>query len=359
VQQRPNLFAFQELLCFFINLVDTDFMKFSKPAPAHDMVSISGDAESWARGLSSVFVELAVEQHDPTQRLTGQMYRHLFGDLTFVRAVTRGGSHRVSRTEALIRQSTENIFFIGLLLAGDATLTQGDHRAELHLGDIAILDSTRAYEIDVPRSFDALWVKVPRHRLEGRLHSHSDIMAQRIDGSVGIGHIASNLLRAALAEAHCIKPNEANRISNHLLDLLGLCLASGENSAPNENTTPYRASTLRRMQDFIEQRLDDDDMSPELVARTHNVSVRYIGKLFEREGISVARWIRLRRLERCRMDLEDSANSGRAISNIAYAHGFGNISSFNRAFRARFGFSPRSLRNEVFVERNGLPDVRL
>jgi AraC family transcriptional regulator, positive regulator of tynA and feaB len=324
-------------------------MKFFKPVPTADMVSITGDAESWARGLSSVFVELAVEQQDPTQRLTGRMYRYPFGDLTFVRAVTRGGAHRVMRTENLIRQSTENIFFIGFLLAGDATLTQGDHRAELHLGDIAILDSTRTYEIDVPRSFDALWVRVPRHRLEGRLHSHSDIMAQRIDGSIGIGHVASNLLGAALAEAHCIKANEANRISNHLLDLLGLSLVGGTKSTLADSSTLYRASTLRRMQEFIEQRLDDEDMSPELVATTHNVSVRYLGKLFEKEGISVARWIRMRRLERCRMDIEDPRSAGRTISDIAYAHGFGNISSFNRAFRARFGFSPRALRNESWM----------
>jgi AraC family transcriptional regulator, positive regulator of tynA and feaB len=324
-------------------------VKFFKPVPTDDMVSISGDATAWSRGLSSVFVELAVEQHDPTQRLTGRMYRYPFGDLTFVRAVTRGGSHRVMRTQQLIRQSTENIFFIGYLLVGDATLTQGNHRAELHLGDIAILDSTRAYEIDVPRSFDALWVKVPRHRLEGRLHSHSDILAQRIDGSVGIGQVASNLLGAALAEAHLIKPNEANRISNHLLDLLGLCLAGGTKSALTDGTTPYRASTLRRMQEFIEERLDDEDMSPELVAATHNVSVRYIGKLFEKEGISVARWIRMRRLERCRVDIEDPECAGRSISDIAYSHGFGNISSFNRAFRARFGFSPRALRNESWM----------
>jgi AraC family transcriptional regulator, positive regulator of tynA and feaB len=320
-------------------------MQFFKPVPTDDMVSIAGDAESWARGLSSVFVELVVEQHDPNQRLTGQMYRYPFGDLTFVRSVTRGGSHRVKRTEQLIRQSTENIFFIGFLLAGDATLTQGDHRAELHHGDIAILDSTRAYEIDVPRSFDALWVKVPRHRLEGRLHSHSDILAQRIDGSVGIGHVASNLLAAALAQVHSIRTNEANRISNHLLDLLGLSLTGDAKAGLIESTTPYRASTLRRIQEFIEQRLDDEDMSPELVASAHNVSVRYIGKLFEREGISVASWIRMRRLERCRTDLEDPESAGRSISEIAYTHGFGNISSFNRAFRARFGFSPRSLRN--------------
>jgi len=321
-------------------------MKVRKPDPSDDMVRISGDAAAWSRGLSSVFVELEVEQLDPRQRLNARMYRYPFGDLLFIRAVTRGGAHRVMRTEQLIRQSSENIFFIGFMLAGNATLSQDHHLAELHPGDIAILDSSRAYTIEVPRNFDALWVRVPRYRLEGRLQSLSDIMAQRIDGSSGIGHVASSMLSAALDEAPNMHTNEANRISNHLLDLLGLSLKSSLETASTGRSTAYRSSTFRRVQEFIEQRLDDEDLTPERVAAAHGVSVRYIGKLFEREGISVASWIRMRRLERCRMDIESPEKSGCTISDIAYSRGFGNISSFNRAFRARYGLSPRTLRNE-------------
>ena len=101
----------------------------------------------------------------------------------------------------------------------------------------------------------------------------------------------------------------------------------------------------RTIQESIEQQLDDETLSPEGIAAAHHISVRYINKLFEREGTSLARWIRMRRLERCRMDLEDPGKSEHSISDIAYAHGFGNISSFNRAFRSRFGLSPRTLRN--------------
>jgi len=320
-------------------------MKVSKPAASDNVVRISGDAAEWSRALSSVFVDLEVEQLDPRQKLTSRMYRYPFGDLTFIRAVTRGGAHLVKRTEALIQQSNDNIFFIGFMLAGDATLSQDDHRAELHPGDIAILDSSRAYFIDVPRSFDALWVSVPRYRLEGRLHSLSEIMAQRIDGSTGVGHVASSMLSAALDEAPHMQASEANRIANHLLDLLGLILADRTEDKRSDRATSYSTSMLRRVQEYVEKNLDDEILSPEQVASAQNVSMRYINKLFAREGTSIARWIRIRRLERCRIDLESPDHSNQSISDIAYSHGFGNISSFNRAFRSHFGLSPRTLRN--------------
>jgi AraC-like DNA-binding protein len=75
------------------------------------------------------------------------------------------------------------------------------------------------------------------------------------------------------------------------------------------------------------------------------MSVRYLNKIFQREGVSTAKWIRMRRLERCRADLEDPAKRHMSISEIGYANGFGNISSFNRAFKDRFGISPKGFRN--------------
>ena len=153
------------------------------------------------------------------------------------------------------------------------------------------------------------------------------------------------MLSTALDEAPSKQPAEANRIANHLLDLLSLALTAGPEAGGAGRKTAYSTSMLRRIQETIEQQLDDEGRSPERIAAAHHISVRYINKLFEREGTSLARWIRMRRLERCRMDLEDPAKSDHSISDIAYANGFGNISSFNRAFRSRFGLSPRTLQN--------------
>ena len=312
-------------------------------------VVVTGDASSWTEGLSSLFVELEVEMLKPGLTMNGWMFRHPFGDLTFVRSVTRG-SHRTMRTERLIRQSTQNVFFVGFMLRGLALLKQGGHSAELRRGDIAVLDSTRTYSIEIPHAFDAMWVAVPRHRLDARLRSPRNSMARRIDGSSGVGHLASNLLIAALEEAPKISESEANRISNHLLDLVALCVDQENTEAQEPGATLHQQSLLRRIQHFIEENLDDEELSIALISRAHAISVRYLRKLFEREGTSIARWIRIRRLERCRADLEDARFKGHSVNKIAFAHGFQNITSFNRAFRARFGFPPSALRSRKLDE---------
>lgn len=306
-------------------------------------VRISGAAEQWSKGLSKVFVELEFIPAAPDLKLTGLMYNYPFGDLEFVRAITRGGAHSVIRSQRLIDQSQHSNFFIGCILAGRANLFQGGHVAALERGDLAILDSTRTYEIEVPNTFDALWVRVPRYRLEGRLASIDQIISQRINGAAGLGALASNLLRTSLREARRIAPPDANRITNSLLDLIGMSLACNFATQPSGITGSQ--TTLRRIQTFIEDNLDDEQLSLVSVATALALSTRYVNKLFEREGVSTARWIRIRRLERCRVDLEDPEKRSQSISEIAFNHGFGNISSFNRAFKSLFNVAPSALRN--------------
>lgn len=319
-------------------LATTDFKK----PMAYELGSAG---RSWSALLSATFVELEFEQlgNDVGQPVGGKIFEYPFGDLTFQRTLTSGQAHRVTRSERLIRASTHNNFFIGFLLSGGATLRQDGHTAALQTGDIAILDSTRVYSIDVPKGFDALWVRTPRHRLEGRLQNVSDIMASKIDGHIGVGHVASEMLRAALAEAPRLYAPEANRVANNLLDLLGIALSRCPRVSVSTPTS-RSAALLRRVQESIDSRLDDETLSPAAIALANRVSVRYMNKLFQREGQSLARWIRRRRLERCRSDLEDPASRKRQISDIAYSHGFKNISHFNRLFRSQFGSAPGVLR---------------
>jgi transcriptional regulator GlxA family with amidase domain len=150
-------------------------------------------------------------------------------------------------------------------------------------------------------------------------------------------------LRNALREAPRIVATDANRITNAILDLIGMSLSS---RVPHP--TPFSRSgqsTLRKIQQYIEEHLDDEDLTLRSLARANLVSARYVNRLFMREGVSAARWIRMRRLERCRADLEDPERRHLSISEIAFNHGFGNISSFNRAFKARFHITPIALRS--------------
>jgi AraC-like DNA-binding protein len=222
-------------------------------------------------------------------------------------------------------------------------MAQSDRKAILAKGDLAILDSTQEYVVDAQQGFEALFVRVPRHCIEGRLAHYSRLMAERIDGSKGVGRLASVMLRSALGEAQRIVATDANRITNAILDLISISLSS---RVPRPK--PFSRSgqsTLRKIQQYIEEHLDNEDLTLGSLARANLVSARYVNRLFMREGVSAARWIRMRRLERCRADLEDPEKRHLSISEIAFNHGFGNISSFNRAFKARFHITPIALRS--------------
>lgn len=307
--------------------------------------AVKGDRHTWPDTLSQFFVELEFEAlGKKRQPLNGAIYKRPFGDLVFHRAVTEGCPHRVTRSDRLIRQSTHNNFFIGLLLSGGITLRQDGRTAALNPGDIAILDSTRFYCIDVPHErFDALWITTPRFCLEGRLSNITGSMASRVDGYAGAGHIASQMLRAAFSQSAQLSPTQANRIANNILDMLSLSLQDQDRPRPAHGSS-YRAAILRRVQRYIEARLDDETLTAQTVAQAHQLSARYLNKLFEDEGMSVARWIRMRRLERCRAEIESQSSLSRSMTEIALSHGFKNVSHFNRLFRSRFGCAPTTYR---------------
>jgi AraC family transcriptional regulator, positive regulator of tynA and feaB len=52
-------------------------------------------------------------------------------------------------------------------------------------------------------------------------------------------------------------------------------------------------------------------------------------------------WVSRRRLERCRTRLAKEVWRPGLITELAFASGFTNVSSFNRAFKAAFGRTPR------------------
>jgi AraC family transcriptional activator of tynA and feaB len=311
-----------------------------KTAPAPSPVRIEGDAATFAGVLCRTFVELEVVFADAAAPVVAELETRTFGDLELVRTSVEDGVFTVSRTGELLAKSVYNSFFVSCVFAGSASLSQEGRFIELQARDIAVLDSSLEYSVVIDGQVDLLWIRVPRYRLEGRLATPAALMAQRVDGRQGLGRLASSLLHATFDEAVQVPPPQALRVSNSLLDLLALSLNMPEGVGRLRSDT-----VLRRVQNDIESNLSDPDLSLKRIAERQAVSVRYLNKLFEREGISTARWIRLRRLERCRRDLESLEHRGRSVSEIAYAHGFNEISSFNRAFKTHFGVSPSSLRH--------------
>ncbi|MET8996010.1 helix-turn-helix domain-containing protein [Amycolatopsis sp. NPDC004169] len=136
-------------------------------------------------------------------------------------------------------------------------------------------------------------------------------------------------------------PAEVTRLSPLLFDALTEALARDPVSG--------ELTLVARIQAFIAGNLGDPGLTPETIAAAHHISVRYLQKLFQQEGRTVAGWIRRRRLEQCRRDLADPRLAGRSITAIAARWGFASPAHFSHAFRGAYGVSPRQFRRRKAV----------
>jgi AraC family transcriptional regulator, positive regulator of tynA and feaB len=86
-----------------------------------------------------------------------------------------------------------------------------------------------------------------------------------------------------------------------------------------------------------------------LGSRRPSVSRPYLDRLLARIGTTASQELWARRLSRAAEDLSTAAHRQRTILEVALANGFSDPAHFSRAFRKRFGQSPRSFRQQLRV----------
>lgn len=251
-------------------------------------------------------------------------------------------SLRSTRTPKLIRMSDPECVQAVLARSGRHVLEQNRTYLALRPDDIAFFDSSRPF--DSWADGEALLLQVPRALLPVP-EAHLDrMLCRRLRGDSGAGRLLAGFLTHLAEDGTCYGPHDGPRLGAVAVDLVSAVLA---HHMDDNSTVPAgsRQKTLfLRVTTFIQARLGDADTNAETVAAAHHVSVRSLHRLFQQNGVSVRAWIRDQRLERCRRDLIDPMNSHVPIGAIASRWGFPRHADFTRAFRARYGITPRDFR---------------
>jgi AraC-like DNA-binding protein len=263
-------------------------------------------------------------------------------------AVTRvSGPWRfdVRRTPKLIRASDPEMFKIDVQARGRTVFAQNGREAVLRPGDFTLVDLSRpSYVRDVRDVPEIVAVQFPHAALPLRHDELTRLTAVRMPGRDGLGAPISALAIHMARHLDDHGATDGVRLSSALMDLLIVALAERlDRGAAVLPATRHRA-LLARVQTFIDRRLADPRLSPGGIAAAHHISLRSLQMLFEDQGTSVARWIRERRLERCRRDLLDPALRQLPASAIALTWGFVDAAHFSRVFREAYGHPPGEYR---------------
>lgn len=234
---------------------------------------------------------------------------------------------------------SQDAYFAVVLLSGQYALEQQGKTVTLKPGDMTLYDATRPHRIRCPRDFAKLIVAIPRIMLKDRVAGIEHCTALRIPGDEGMGAITSGFIRSVAGQADRMRPQETLALSGQALDLLIMAVSS---VCPIEfSLSRSRSTSLLLIKKFIERHLANPDLNTTMVAQGVGLSSRYINDVLKDENSSLMRHVWQRRLEKCREDLLNPATSKQRLTDIAYRWGFNDMSHFSRAFKERYGCSPR------------------
>lgn len=151
--------------------------------------------------------------------------------------------------------------------------------------------------------------------------------------------VQSKVLRL-LEEIHSERFGRSAQISLCVNDLV-LCL----NRLIYERTVPHpqneNLDLYQQLLKYIEQHLDED-LSLETLSKKFYVSKYHIAHIFtDNLGISIHQYITKKRLTLCREAILGKSS----ITEVYTTFGFGDYSSFYRAFKKEYGISPKDYRD--------------
>jgi AraC-like DNA-binding protein len=287
--------------------------------------------------VSPLFVDLDIRK---AENVRGRFELSELQGLQLVRSFTRGGTFEVFRNVNHIRGSKGDVLYACIPLSGSIALHQNGRTCLLSRGDIGLMDARTEYHLGMSDELDAVWVRLLPATLESRSGGTDHIVARKLDGSVGLGFIASRFILATASQVSQLAERPSAHIAAILLDLLCAAADAVDDPTPKVMLRSSRR-TLERAREFIELHLGEEDLGPGQVAAGANISTRYLSDLFAAEGTTTMQWINDRRLVLARGALAGQVWMPGCISDVAYRHGFSNVATFNRSFRRAFGMAPR------------------
>ncbi|WP_249998954.1 helix-turn-helix domain-containing protein [Actinoplanes sp. M2I2] len=241
---------------------------------------------------------------------------------------------------------------------GRLLLRQGDRSTLVGQGDLALCDGAAPFRVGDFRYLDSvghrsgrgcayLVVRFPRRKLTTPPELVQRLMVRRIAGDRGLGSVLVQTAQRMVEEGSSLTPLDSARLERMLLDLINAVVSNAIESTVDAAGSDEAAAVFLRVQGFVQRHLTDPDLSPDTIASAHSMSVRSLHRLFRTQGVSVAAWIRVQRLERCGRDLADPALRNRPIYATAARWGFRDAAYFSKVFRSAYHMSPQQYRERM------------
>jgi AraC-like DNA-binding protein len=203
-------------------------------------------------------------------------------------------------------------------------------------GDMVVVDPAARYNSSFREPTRMSILSLPKSALRERgLRDHLPIAYAPDPASPDVAVVRNYVLNlTAQAGTPAASTALLARLGEQCLDLMDVLVVDGP--SPRQSRA---ATTALRVRQVIARQIGNPDLSVERIAAELNMSTRSLTRALQVQGLSAMRHVWAMRLEHAARLLADAPPGG--IQTIAYRCGFANPAHFSRAFRQRYGITPR------------------
>nr|WP_304363719.1 AraC family transcriptional regulator [Jiella sp. LLJ827] len=309
----------------------------------------------WKESIACVFdveADPDVRGHD----FSAELEATLLGDMMLARTTTLGQSWR--RSASTIARDGMDHYMIQLFVEGGMETDHRNGSASVGERSLVVFDLSQEVASQTSR-FTNLSLIIPRGSLVDALNMPDDQHMRVLPGrNPLVGMLIDHMMSLERVRTSVSVP-QAREISAATTSLVAACL-NGAMEGRTQGKEGSAAAQIILVKRLIERHLGDSAFSVAQICQMAGISRTKLYSLFEPLG-GVTGYVRERRLRRALSALTEPRNQYRPIYEIAAGCGFTNESAFSRAFRQRFGFSPREARqqgNSALATPGGMLDDR-
>lgn len=258
------------------------------------------------------------------------------------------GIHRGYRRLHHIRADRVADFLISLPVHGRSTLLQKGTQVEVEPGNFIITSTAEPFIKSADSGhrqggFQSYQVRVSGSVLREKVPCIDEYCHNPIKIVPGAGKIMASMLSLAMHEGPALTESQSRSFGHMLVE----AIANATRDAPEllMFQPESRQSSCTRVREaaehFIKANISNPALDPVSIAMHCKVSVRYLYAAFAECSQTPVSLIRETRLERCRAALRNPDLRNYSVFEIALRWGFSDQAHFSRAYKARFGKTPR------------------
>lgn len=254
------------------------------------------------------------------------------------------GAVNVLRSEAKLRQDNDDRIMI-LINRGETPMSirQFNRKIDLKRDEMTVLAMDMPSECATPQSGHSHVILLPREILQQPGRMLEQLSATRLKTHRAAQLLLSQNVQQLLgADEEFDPPLEA--ASGEYIAQLASTILQMRSSPPAKPQTKKPDTRIADIRKQIARSYRSPDLKPGTVGERLGMSARSIQHVLSQHGTTFSDEVMAMRLEAAFGMLRSGATE--AIADIAFKCGFSDLSTFHRAFRARYGKTPNAARAE-------------